>query len=380
MLLLKPQAGRGRQASRSTRRWSGRWCRCWPTWSGPASPSIPICCASCPTISPSDMAALETEIHKLAGGELQHRLAQAAGRNPVRQDSSCRAASKTKTGAWSTDVDVLEDVAAQGHDDRQEGAGLAAAAKLRGTYTDALPSYINPQDRPRAHLLCDGVDLDRAAGLHRSQFAEHSRSAPRKAGASARPSSRAKGIKLISADYSQIELRLLAHIADIPAAEKGLCRRARHSRHDGVGNLRRAGEGHAGGSAPPRQGDQFRHRLRHFGLRPGQPARHPARAKPTTTSRNISSAFPASATIWKTTKAYAREHGYVETLFGRRIHIREIKSTRSRASRRRRARRDQCADPGHGGRHHPPRHGPRARRAGARRSSRPRCCCRCMTN
>ena len=37
-------------------------------------------------------------------------------------------------------------------------------------------------------------------------------------------------------------------------------------------------------------------------------------------------AFPASATIWKTTKQFARDHGYVETLFGRRIHIREINS------------------------------------------------------
>ena len=60
-------------------------------------------------------------------------------------------------------------------------------------------------------------------------------------------------------------------------AEEGLRRRARHSRDDRVGNVRRAGQGHAGRSAPARQGDQLRHHLRHFGLRPRQSARHSAR-------------------------------------------------------------------------------------------------------
>ena len=52
---------------------------------------------------------------------------------------------KTKTGAWSTDVDVLEEVAAQGHPIAQKVLEWRGLAKLRGTYTDALPGYINPK-------------------------------------------------------------------------------------------------------------------------------------------------------------------------------------------------------------------------------------------
>jgi DNA polymerase-1 len=62
--------------------------------------------------------------------------------------------------------------------------------------------------------------------------------------------------------------------------------------------------------------------------------------------------FPGIRDYMETTKQFAREHGYVETLFGRRVHIREIKSPvpGHRGG----------ADPGHGRRHHPPRHDPRA--------------------
>ena len=66
--------------------------------------------------------------------------------------------------------------------------------------------------------------------------------------------------------------------------------------------------------------------------------------------------FPGIRDYMEETKAFAQKHGYVETLFGR-VSYPEIAASNPslRASR---ARRDQCADPGFGRRHHPPRHGP----------------------
>ena len=52
---------------------------------------------------------------------------------------------KTKTGAWSTDAQVLEDLAAQGHELPRKILDWRQLTKLKSTYTDALPGYVNPK-------------------------------------------------------------------------------------------------------------------------------------------------------------------------------------------------------------------------------------------
>ena len=223
-----------------------------------------------------DMAKLESEIHKLAGENFNIASPKQLG-EILFDKFSLAGGRKTKTGAWSTDVDVLEDAGRAGPRNRRArcstGAGwpscaapipmrcppisiprpgrvhtsYAMAATSTGRLASTDPNLQNIPSAPRR-----AARIRQAFVARQGQEADQRRLQPDRA-APARPYRR------------------------YPAAQEGLRRRARHSCHDRVGNFRRAGQGHAPRSAPPRQGDQFRHRLRHFRLRARQPARHRAR-------------------------------------------------------------------------------------------------------
>ena len=126
---------------------------------------------------------------------------------------------KTPSGMPSTAEDVLEELAADYPLPRLilDYRGLA---KLRSTYTERLPEQINASHRPRAHQLSPGGRRHRTAVLERSEPAEHPDPQRSRAGASARPSSRRPATVLLAADYSQIELRIMAHLS----GDEGLLR------------------------------------------------------------------------------------------------------------------------------------------------------------
>ena len=126
---------------------------------------------------------------------------------------------KTATGVWSTDASVLEDLAGQGHALPRVLLDWRQLSKLKGTYTDNLVAAINPRTG-RVHtsyalastttgrlssndpnLQNIPVRTEEGRKIRRAFIAE-------------------PGNVLISADYSQIELRLLAHIGDIPQLKK----------------------------------------------------------------------------------------------------------------------------------------------------------------
>ena len=177
------------------------------------------------------------------------------------------------------------------------------------------------------------------------------------------------GTKLVSADYSQIELRLLAARRRHPGAE------ARRSR-DGL-DIHAMTASEMFGVPVKGMPAEVRRRAKaiNFGIiygisafglanQLGSRARRPA-----PTSRTTSSASPASATTWTRPRPFASRTAMSPTLFGRKMPLSRTSRRQPVAARLRRARRDQRADAGLGRRHHPPRHDPHRAGAGQGASS-----------
>ncbi len=124
--------------------------------------------------------------------------------------------SKTKSGQWATGVSVLDDLAAKGEPLAQVILDWRGVTKLKSTYSDALPNYINPRTN-RVHTsyhqaaVATGRLSSTDPNLQNIPVRTEDGRKIRTAFVAA------PGMTLISADYSQIELRVLAHIADIAA-------------------------------------------------------------------------------------------------------------------------------------------------------------------
>jgi len=269
-------------------------------------------------------AKLEKQIHKLAGEEFNIGSPKQLG-DILFGKFSLPGGRKTKTGAWSTDVDVLEEVAAQGHDIAKKVLDWRGLAKLRGTYTDALPGYINPQTgRVHTSYAMAATSTGRLASTdpNLQNIPVRTEEGRRIRQAFIAPN----GFKLISADYSQIELRLLAHIADIPQLRKAFAE----------GQDIHALTASEIFSVPVKNMPaEVRRRAKaiNFGIVYGISAfglanqLGIARGEADDYIKKYFQRFPGIRDYMESTKEFAREHGYVETLFGRRVHIREIKST-----------------------------------------------------
>ncbi|OWK22074.1 hypothetical protein AJ88_14725 [Mesorhizobium amorphae CCBAU 01583] len=276
--------------------------------------------------------------------------------------------SKTKTGQWSTSAQLLEDLAAEGHELPRKIVDWRQLTKLKSTYTDALPGFIHP-DTKRVHT---SYALAATTTGRLSSSDPNLQNIPVRTaeGRKIRTAFIAdKGHKLVSADYSQIELRVLAHVAEIPQLTQAFA--------DGA-------DIHAITASEmfnvPVEGmpSEVRRRAKaiNFGIIYGiwplvWPTSCRSRArKPAPTSRSISSASPASATTSRRPRPMPRT-------WLRRNHLRPPHPlpgdtiVESFDPRLQRARLDQCQVAGHRRRYHPPRHGAYGRGAGKGRAFRP---------
>ena len=158
---------------------------------------------------------LETEIHRLAGHEFNVGSPKQLG-EILFDEMSLPGGKKTKTGAYGTSASVLEGLAVQGHDLPARVLDWRQLAKLKSTYTDALIGEINPRTG-RVHT-CYGMTVASTGRLSSNDPNLQNIPIRTEEGRKIRRAFVAEpGSRLLSADYSQIELRLLAHVADIPA-------------------------------------------------------------------------------------------------------------------------------------------------------------------
>lgn len=161
-----------------------------------------------------DMVRLETEIFHQAGESFNLASPKQMG-EILFVKMGLSGAKKTATGAWSTSADVLEELAVEGNAFVRLILDWRQLAKLKSTYADALPGFINPQTG-RVHT---SYSLASTTTGRLSSSDPNLQNIPvrNEAGRKIRKAFIAMPDHLlISADYSQIELRLLAHIADIP--------------------------------------------------------------------------------------------------------------------------------------------------------------------
>ena len=273
------------------------------------------------------MAGLEDEIYELAGRKFNVGSPKQLG-EILFDEMGLEGGKKGKTGAYATGADVLEDLATE-HELPARVLDWRQLSKLKSTYTDALQDHINP-DTGRVHTSYSiaGASTGRLASTDpnlqnipiRSEEGRRIREA-----FVAEP-----GKALVALDYSQIELRILAHIANIPELKQAF--------QDGIDIHALTASEMFGVPLDEMTSDVRRqakainfgviYGISGFGL--ARNLRIP-RAEAQGFIDRYFERFPGIRTYMNETKAFAKEHGFVQTLFGRKIHTPEISAKGPRA-------------------------------------------------
>lgn len=265
---------------------------------------------------------VEKEIHALAGKEFAVGSPKQLGEILFETMGIDGGRKSAKSGAYTTDAETLEVLAAQGHTIAQKVMEWRQVTKLQSTYTDALQRQINPQTG-RVHT---SYAMAVASTGRLSSNDPNLQNIPirTEAGKRIRTAFIAEeGNKLISADYSQIELRLLAHVANIEVLRQAFregqdIHAITASQMFGVpvgevsGDLRRKAKTINFGIIYGISAHGLASRL---GIGRGEAANY---------IDMYFKQYPGIREYMDKTIAFAREHGYVQTLLGRRIYVKDI--------------------------------------------------------
>jgi DNA polymerase I len=269
-------------------------------------------------------ARVEAELQELAGEPINVGSPKQIG-DVLFGKMGIPGGTKTKTGAWSTSASILDDLAEQGHDFAKKILEWRQVSKLKSTYTDALPTYVNPQ----THRVHTTYALAATTTGRLSSNEPNLQNIPVRT-EDGRKIRRAfvatPGHKLVSADYSQIELRLLAEIADIPVLKQAF--------RDGL-DIHAMTASEMFGVPIKEMPSEVRRRAKaiNFGIIYGISAfglanqLGIAREEASAYIKKYFERFPGIRDYMDETKEFCRRYGYVSTLFGRKCYYPDIKAS-----------------------------------------------------
>jgi DNA polymerase-1 len=267
------------------------------------------------------MEEFETEIHRLAGQSFNVGSPKQLG-EILFDVLKLPGGKKSKLGAWGTDSSVLEGLAEAGHEIAQRVTDWRQLSKLKSTYADALIGQIGPDGRVHTSFQMAATTTGRISStdpnLQNIPIRTTEGARIRKAFIAA------PGHKLVSADYSQIELRLLAHVADIPALKESFA--AQEDIH-----ARTASEVFGVPMAGMDAATRRRAKAINFGIIYGISAFGLARQLGITGGEAklyidaYFKRYPEIRAYMDSTKEQARINGFVLTPFGRRCWVPRIK-------------------------------------------------------
>ncbi|WP_116085805.1 DNA polymerase I [Tropicimonas sp. IMCC34011] len=266
------------------------------------------------------MAELEADIHALAGEPFNVGSPKQLG-EILFDRMGLEGGKKGKTGAWSTPADVLEDLATV-HDLPGRVLDWRQLSKLKSTYTDSLQDHINPETgRVHTSYSIAGANTGRLASTEPNLQNIPIRT---EEGRRIREAFVAEeGKVLLSLDYSQIELRILAHIAGIDALREAF--------RDGV-DIHALTASEMFGTPVEGMDPMIRRQAKaiNFGVIYGisgfglaRNLRIPREDAQAFINRYFER-FPGIKDYMDATTKFAKANGYVETLFGRRINTPDI--------------------------------------------------------
>jgi DNA polymerase-1 len=269
-------------------------------------------------------ARVEAELQEIAGEPINVGSPKQIG-DIIFGKMGITGGTKTKTGAWSTSAQILDDLAEQGHEFPKKILEWRQVSKLKSTYTDALPNYVHPQ----THRVHTTYALAATTTGRLSSNEPNLQNIPVRT-EDGRKIRRAfiatPGHKLVSADYSQIELRLLAEIADIPVLKQAF--------RDGLDIHAMTASEMFGVPIKDMPGEvRRRAKAINFGIIYGISAfglanqLGIAREEASAYIKKYFERFPGIRAYMDETRDACRRNGYVTTLFGRKMYYPDIKAS-----------------------------------------------------